>query len=102
MPMSLHNFYCVLNTSDTKWIPPQQHPPVPGVLPVSFFLGDIIMEACFCLFYQVHLALGTNPTSHFWLHLFLETRLSIRLFTAHDWHSSLSGAKIMVQKLKTG
>jgi len=34
------------------------------------------MEACFRLFGQVNLALGANPTSHFLVQVFLETRLS--------------------------
>ena len=34
------------------------------------------MSARFCLFGQTYLALGANPTSHFWLKFLLETWLS--------------------------
>jgi len=45
------------------------------ILDLGFSAGDVIMGACFCLFDQVYLALGTNPICHFSL-IFLETRLS--------------------------
>jgi len=39
-------------------------------------MGDVIMGTCFCLLGQFCLALGTNPISHFWAEVFLDSRLS--------------------------
>jgi len=36
-------------------------------LGLGFSVGDITMRACFCLFGQLYLTLGANPTSHFWV-----------------------------------
>jgi len=31
---------------------------------LDFFVGDVMMEASFCFFGHVYLAVGANPTSH--------------------------------------
>jgi len=45
-------------------------------LGLGFSVGDITVGACFCVFDQLYLALGANPTKHFWLKIFVETRRS--------------------------
>jgi len=43
---------------------------------VGFSLGDVIMGTCFHPCGQVYLALGANPTCHFFDSFLLESKLS--------------------------
>jgi len=61
-------------------------------------MGDVTMGACFCLFGQVYLTLGTNPKSHFFGSRFFGKWAIICVFRVLDWFASISGAKIMAQK----
>jgi len=45
------------------------------VLSLGFSVCDVTMGACFRLFGPVYLALGANPTGHFWLLFCVETRI---------------------------
>jgi len=40
-------------------------------LGLGFPVGDVIIGAGFRFFSRVYLALGANPTSHFWAQVFL-------------------------------
>jgi len=41
-----------------------------------FFVDDIIMGVCLCIFGWRHRALDANTKNHFWHEYLLETRLS--------------------------
>jgi len=48
-------------------------------LVLGFSVVDVTMVACFYLFGQVYLALGTNPTNHFWLKFFWKLGYNLHL-----------------------
>jgi len=52
----------------------------------------------FLLFGRDYLALGANPTSHFFGSSFVGNKTKICIFRALDWLSSITKAKIMTQK----